>query len=153
MNRELIDRYEAGGAELKTAYEGLSKSQLHATPIPNTWSLHQIAIHMLDSDLIASDRMKRIAAMDKPLLIGYDETGFNNLPGVDQLDTFAAIDIFAINRLMTAIILRALPDEAFDRFGIHNEIGKVTLGEMVGKYINHLNGHLEWVVKKRAMVA
>lgn len=152
MDRSRIEEYARGGATLKSAYEGLSREQLLKVPIPNTWSLQQIAIHMLDSDLIASDRMKRIACMDKPLLIGYDETGFSQLPGSDELDAIEAVGIFDRNRQMTATILRRLPDSAFERFGIHNEIGRVTLAEMVDKYIDHLNGHLAWVEKKRVMV-
>lgn len=152
MDRSRIEVYAAGGQQLIEAYQGLTRAQLVAEPVPGTWSLHQIAIHMLDSDLIGSDRMKRIAAMDKPLLIGYDESAFARLPGVEQLDAMAACRLFDQNRQMTATILRALPEPAFERWGIHNEIGRVTLAEMVDKYIHHLEGHLEHVFTKRSMV-
>ena len=152
MDRSRIDVYAAGGQQLIDAFQGLNCEQLFAVPVPGTWSLHQIAIHMMDSDLIGSDRMKRIAAMDKPLLIGYDESAFARLPGVEQVDTMSACRLFDQNRQMTATILRALPDAAFERWGIHNEIGRVTLAEMIDKYIHHLEGHLDHVAKKRALV-
>lgn len=152
MDRTKIEEYAAGGEKLRSAYRGLTRDQLLAVPIPGTWSLQQIVIHLMDSDLIASDRMKRVACMDRPLLIGYDETAFSTLPGVNEIDADEAIDIFDRNRKITARILRQLPDEAFERFGIHNESGKVTLAELVEGYIEHLDGHLEWVTKKRAMV-
>ncbi len=152
MDRSRIEVYAAGGQQLIEAYQGLTRVQLFAEPVPGTWSLHQIAIHMLDSDLIGSDRMKRIAAMDKPLLIGYDESAFAKLPGIEQLDAMAACRLFDQNRQMTATILRALPEATFERWGIHNEIGRVTLAEMVDKYIHHLEGHLEHVAKKRVIV-
>lgn len=152
MNRELIEVYLTGGKKLVDTYRGLTRDQLLAIPVPGTWSLQQIAIHLMDSDLIASDRMKRIAAMDKPLLCGYDETAFNLLPGTNDLSAQKACEVFAINREMTAIILRGLPDSAYQRFGIHNEIGKVTLAEMVEKYIHHLDGHLAHVYRKRELL-
>jgi DinB superfamily len=152
MDRRLIDQYSAGGQQLRNAYQGLNKEQLFAVPIPKTWSLHQIAVHMMDSDLIGSDRMKRIACMDKPLLVGYDETGFSNLPGSEEIDVEEAIDIFVQNRKVTAKVLSKLPDSAFERYGIHTEKGKVTLEEMVAIYISHLDGHLDWVDRKREMV-
>ena len=62
MNRELIDRYAAGGSQLAPAIAGLSREQLNAFPVPGTWSIQQIVLHLMDSDLIASDRMKRVAA-------------------------------------------------------------------------------------------
>jgi uncharacterized damage-inducible protein DinB len=153
MNRHQIEVYAAGGRKLIQAYFGLSRQDLLAVPIPGTWSLQQLAIHMLDSDLIASDRMKRIAAMDKPLLCGYDETAFSQLPGIDELNAHEACEMFDRNRQMTATILRKLPDASFERIGIHNEIGKVTLAEMVDKYIYHLDYHLTFVYKKRQMIA
>ncbi len=47
----------------------------------------------MDSDLIGADRMRRIAAMDKPLLIGYDETAFSLLPGINDMDVMDVCDI------------------------------------------------------------
>jgi hypothetical protein len=151
MDRSKIELYAAGGAELVRAYWGMSTAHLHTKPADGSWTLHQIAIHMLDSDLIGSDRMKRIACMDNPLLCGYDETAFSNLPGSEQLNPFAACEMFQKNRLMTATIFRSLPDSAFQRSGIHTESGKVSLAEMIDKYIHHLDHHLIFIAKKRAM--
>lgn len=150
MDRTKIELYAAGGAELVKAYCGLSDAHLHAKQPDGSWTLHQIAIHMLDSDLIGSDRMKRIACMENPLLCGYDETAFSKLPGSNQLNPFVACDLFQKNRAMTATILQALPDGAFQRVGIHTESGKVSLGEMISKYIDHLRHHLVFIAKKRA---
>ncbi len=150
MDRSKIELYAAGGAQLVKAYWGICNAHLHVKPMDGSWTLHQIAIHMLDSDLIGSDRMKRIACMDNPLLCGYDETAFSKLPGSEQLNPFAACDLFQKNRAMTATILRALPDAAFQRTGIHTENGKVSLAEMIGKYIHHLDHHLDFIAMKRA---
>lgn len=149
MDKSLIETYAAGGLTLAKAIEGLDDSDLDAIPIPGTWSIRQIVVHLMDSDLVASDRMKRIAAMDKPLLMGYDETAFANLPGSQTIDAHLACDIFAKNRRLTAHILRHLPDAAFDRFGIHSENGKVTLAYMVPAYIEHLEHHMRFLRQKR----
>ncbi len=152
MDQALINTYEAGGESLREAYKGLLQGELLAFPIPNTWSLQQIAVHLWESDMIASDRMKRIACMDRPLLMGYDETAFSKLPGADEIDAHEAVDLFARNRKLTATVLRRLPSSAFDRTGVHNERGLLTLGELVRSYITHLEGHLKWAVKKREML-
>lgn len=152
MDRSKIEAYASGGAELVKAFWGLSLAQLHAKPSDGSWTLHQNAVHMMDSDLIGSDRLKRIACMNNPLLVGYDETAFSNLPGSDQISAFAACEMFQKNRLMTATILRALPDATFQRTGIHTESGKVTLEQMIDKYIEHLRYHLVFINQKRAWV-
>jgi uncharacterized damage-inducible protein DinB len=152
MNASRIDAYTAGGSQLLQSIWGLPHDQLHAQPPDGSWTIHQIVTHMLDSDLIASDRMKRIACMDLPLLVGYDETAFSNLPGRSELNAFAVCELFQKNRQLTAIILSHLPESAWSRAGIHTESGKVTLAEMLEKYIWHLEHHLAFIHRKRDWV-
>ncbi len=153
FDRKRIDVYEQGGEKLRRAYEGCSQAELQWIPSDGSWTLQKIAIHMMDSDLIGGDRIKRIASMPIPLLVGFDETAFANLPGSELLSPEDAIDLFCRNRRMVATLLRHLPDEAFERFGIHTEGGKVTLAEMLENYIHHLEHHLVFVAMKRKQFA
>ena len=152
MDRRLIEEYAQGASRPAEAIAGLSADQLNAFPVPGTWSIQQIVMHLMDSDLIASDRMKRVIAEHEPAIIGYDESAFARELHYDKLDPQAACQIFALNRQLTATVLRHLPDEAFDRVGIHNEAGRLTLEQLVQTYIDHLDRHLDFVMKKRAMV-
>ena len=149
----LINQYEAGSAMLGSAIAGLSHAQRVSFPVPGTWSIQQIVIHLADSDLVATDRMKRIIAEDKPpLLIGYDETAFSKHLAYDDQSTDDAVSLFELNRRQMARILRTLPLDVFAKFGIHNEHGKLTLLQMVEAYIRHLDHHLKFVRQKREMV-
>jgi hypothetical protein len=152
MDRDLIERYRAGAGRLRPAIAGLSPEQLNAFPVPGTWSIQQIVFHLMDSDLIASDRMKRVAAEDEPTLIGYDETAFSQKLYHDQLDPQLACDIFEKNRLLTAEILRRLPPAAFARTGNHNERGRVSLADLLETYVDHLDHHLKFIHDKRRML-
>lgn len=152
MNRELIERYAAGAGVPARAIIGLTRADLLAFPVPGTWSIQQIILHLMDSDLIGSDRMKRMAAMDRPELIGYDETAFASRLGYEHLAADDAAEIFRRNRLMTADILRRLPDSAFVRGGRHSERGEVTLGQFVVEYQEHLEHHLEFIREKRRLL-
>src|ERR1700678_2412763 len=126
MNRELIERYAAGADVLSKAIQGLDRAELLAFPVPGTWSIQQIVLHMMDSDLIASDRMKRVAAEDHPTLIGYNETAFAKTLAYDHIPAQDACEVFRLNRRITAELLRRLPDSAFARTGYHNERGEVS---------------------------
>src|SRR5437763_13905939 len=124
MDRAMIDRYAAGADVLAQAIKGLTRDDLNAFPVPETWSIQQIVLHLMDSDLIGSDRMKRVAAEENPPLVAYDETAFAERLCYDQLDTALACEIFRLNRRMTADLLRRLPDAAFARTGNHSERGR-----------------------------
>jgi uncharacterized damage-inducible protein DinB len=148
----LIDQYEAGADVLARALEGLTKDDLLACPVPGTWSIQEIAIHLMDSDLIGADRMKRTIAEDRPSLLGYDENAFVKNLRYDLQDANAAAAIFAANRRLFAGVLRTIPTEAFSRIGVHNENGPETLETQLKKYIKHLEHHMTFLWKKRSML-
>ncbi|HEX8340525.1 MAG TPA: DinB family protein [Tepidisphaeraceae bacterium] len=145
-----IEEFAAGGAVLAQAIAGLDDTDLSARPVPGTWSIGEIVVHLLDAELIGVHRMKSITAENLPLMIGYDETAFINNLSPEKLpvaDVLAAVDL---NRRIFAATLRGLPASAFERAGIHNEVGRITLGEMLEKYNKHLSHHLKFVREKRA---
>ena len=148
--KALIDQFEAGGAKVKAAIVGLSRAELTAFPVPGTWSIQQIVVHLQDAELVAIDRMKRIIAEDNPLLIGFDENEFTrNLFYDDQSAEDAAATLDLARRQM-ARVLRKLPDTAWARTGVHNERGKLTLGDLLELYTKHLERHLKFAHEKRA---
>jgi DinB superfamily len=150
IDSSMIDQFERGGEKLRQAVVGLTREDLAAFPVPGTWSIQQIVIHLMDSELVGIDRMKRVAAEDNPLLIGYDETKFSQRLFYDQQSVESALTMIDLSRREFAKVLRKLPAEAFARTGVHNEVGKVTLGELVKKYVHHLDHHLKFIVEKRA---
>jgi hypothetical protein len=154
MDRNSIERYAAGAPVPGEAIRGLSKAELNAFPVPGTWSIQQIIIHLMDSDLIGSDRMKRVAAENvPPQLIGYDETAFAKNLHYDKLDPVQACEVFRLNRLLTAAVLRNLPQTAFERHGMHSERGRETLAELVEGYADHLDHHMKFLKEKRKLLA
>ncbi|HZZ27892.1 MAG TPA: DinB family protein [Pirellulales bacterium] len=152
MDRQLIERYAAEADDLGKSIAGLSREQLLAFPVPGTWNIQQIVLHMLDSDLVAADRMKRIIAEDNPLLMGFDESKFAQRLHYDQLDAHLACEIFAQNRRLTAEILRLCSDADFQRTGIHSERGKTTLADLLATYTGHLPHHLKFMYEKRRLL-
>jgi hypothetical protein len=150
--RAAIDRYEAGADEPRRAVAGLTREELNAHPVPGTWSIQEIVLHLMDSDLIASDRMKRVIAEPRPLIIGYDESAFARALAYDRIDAWAACDLFALNRRVTTAMLRAQPPEAFSRDGVHNQHGLRSLYDFVKGYGDHLEHHMKFAMEKRRLL-
>ena len=145
-----IDAFESRAGTLHKAIEGLTPADMTAYPVPGTWSIHELIVHVMESDLIAVHRMKRIIAEEKPLLIGYNETAFVKTLNSHAIDVRQACDLFRLNRLMMAGILRRLPEAAFDRVGVHNENGMMSLRQMIPMYANHVDHHMKFLREKRA---
>ena len=85
-----IAAYEAGAAILQHAVSGLSSEQLNARVAPGMWSIQEVMVHLLDSDLASTHRMRRIVAEELPLLIAYDEDAFIAKLPACQLDLAGA---------------------------------------------------------------
>lgn len=152
MDRALLDAYAAQSTVLRDAVRGLTQDQLRARPGPGAWSIHELVVHVMDSDLICAHRMRRIIAEDKPLLLAYDENKFIERLDYHETDVGAAAELFRLTRDIMAPALRQLPPEAFDRAGVHDQRGLVTLREMVELYVWHVNHHLKFLEdKKRAL--
>ena len=149
MDRAIIERYEKGGDDLRMAVKGLTREDLLAQPVPGTWSIQQIVMHLADSDLILADRMKRIIAEENPTLIGFNETLFAKNLFYDEQSVDDAVTIFEFNRRNFARVLKKLPPEAFDRIGTHNERGPLKLSAVLEMTVKHLKHHLEFIVQKR----
>src|SRR5215211_8895219 len=107
--KDMIEQFERGGEKLALAIRGLTREDLTCFPIEGKWSIQQVVIHLMDSDLIACDRMKRTIAEDKPTLIGYDESKFVQHLAYDQQSAEDAVKIFDLNRRQVAKVLRTLP--------------------------------------------
>jgi DinB superfamily len=152
MDRAMIERYAAGADVPAAAIRGLTRDEMNAFPMPGTWSIQQIVLHLMDSDLIGSDRMKRVIAEENPPLVAYDETAFAKRLGYDQQDAGLACEVFRLNRRMTADLLRRLPDAAFARAGNHSERGRETLAELVAGYAEHLDHHMKFLREKRRLL-
>lgn len=151
-NTQAVERYAAGAEVPGKAIAGLTTEQLRAFPVPGTWSIQQIVAHLMDSDLIAAYRMKRIIAEDKPKLDLWDENAF--VPGLRYQDLPAreVCELFRLNRTVLTHILRGLPDATFERTAIHQEMGPMTLGQFLRIYVNHLDHHMAFLKKKRELL-
>ena len=145
----LIDHYEHGGPLLAYAISGLSQEQESARPGPGAWSIAELAIHMLDSDLVGADRIKRVIAEESPTLLAYDENAWLARLDYGSLPVEEAVSMFVANRRWMARILRSLPEADFSRSGNHTEKGRVTLAELVRGYVGHLDHHLAFLYAKR----
>ena len=151
-DRSMIQKYREQATQLGDAIKGLTSEQLRAFPVPETWSIQQIVWHMVDSDVILADRMKRIIAEPNPLIMAFDETAFANNLFYQELDPTIGAKIFELNRIATSEILSRLPDDTFTRTGVHNEVGKVTLGDFLEKSVAHMSHHMKFLNEKRKIV-
>lgn len=149
---QAVDAYAAAATLPGKAIVGLTPQQLNSLPIPGTWSIQQIVLHLFDTDLVASYRMKRMIAEDRPKLDMYDETAFAQQLHYDKLSALDAAEMFRLNRIQTAQLLRVIPATAFARTALHPELGELSLAKLLRAYVHHPRHHWTFVEKKRRLL-
>jgi uncharacterized damage-inducible protein DinB len=146
---KIVDRFESAGQQLRNAISGLNKSQMQERPGPGHWSIHELVVHLADSDSIAIDRMKRVITEETPQLLNADETAYVERLFAHDQSLNDAIDLFDIGRRQFAIVLRKLSPDNFQRAGVHNTAGKVTLQQLIEIYCDHFDHHMNFLSQKR----
>lgn len=149
---DAVDRFEAGATVPAKAIAGLTTAELNSIPVPGTWSIQQIIVHLWESDLAAVHRMRRVIAEESPLLISYDESAAAASLFYEHEDLNRVCRLFEDQRRLMAGVLRRLPEAAFARVGIHNTRGKVSLADFVNLYIEHIRGHMTHLLRKRELL-
>jgi uncharacterized damage-inducible protein DinB len=148
----LLNRYADGGPLLVQACSNISFEQGRAYPIPGTWSIAELVGHLLDSDLVFADRMKRLIAEENPTLQGFDEQAWIRGLVSNEIPVDEGAALFASHRKWMARILQRQDEAAFARAGHHTEKGRQTLTEVLVYATNHLDHHLKFLYAKRAQL-
>jgi len=150
---QLIDAYLAGTEAVSQAIAGLTAEQLRARPVPGKWSTIEVICHLADTEAVFADRMKRVLAESRPPLLAMDPNQYIAALACDDRDAAEEVAVIETTRQQMGRILRAQPEDAWKRVGVHSEAGEQTLEQLVQKAVNHLAHHLDFVRAKREALA
>ena len=148
----LLTDYLNGIRLLTDAVAGFTRDQAIARPIAGKWSTLEVVAHLADFEPIYAERVKRIVAMDRPLILAADENAFARSLAYHERDLDDEVTLIASTRRQLAQILRSLPDDVLGRQGIHSEIGLVSVEQFLQQAVRHIRHHAPFIdEKKRAL--
>ncbi|MEA2433556.1 MAG: hypothetical protein QOG54_1013 [Actinomycetota bacterium] len=131
---------EATPGTFRKAVEGLSAETLQQRPEPNEWSVEELLSHFWHAEVVASFRWRVVLAQDNPMLIGYDQDAWTDLPRPpfhDMLDAFEAL------RRANVSLMRGTDQSLWDRAGEHTERGPESFRDGVYMIAGHDRAHLK----------
>ena len=151
----LREAFDAAPGRIEAALDGLSEDELRARPIPGKWSIHQIVLHLTDSECLGSVRIRQALGDDRARFPGYDEKVWaSQLRYEERSPAFRslALGLFAAHREVTAELFAAARPEDWRREGIHPEWGPVTLRQLLELYADHGERHLDQILERRRLL-
>lgn len=140
-----IESYATIAERVTAAIAGLTPAQMQATPIAGEWSVHQIIIHLADSEAVGYERIRRTIAEERPPLQPYDEAAWGNNLYYHQQDPRLALELLKLLCQASAALLRQLPTEVWERVGIHADNGEMSLQTIFQTYLHHGEAHLHQI--------
>ncbi|WP_066400167.1 DinB family protein [Neobacillus mesonae] len=141
----LIDEYSRGYEMLRESINELSEEEIRFKPGKDKWSIHQIIIHITDSELVSTHRMKKVLSEPEPLLTSTDQDAWANSLEYEQLDREEYFLLFKLLRSSMLPILRNLRTEQFERGGVYADAGRFTFKELLEYRVIHIRGHLDQI--------
>ena len=151
---EQINAFESVPSLVISALADLSESQMHYVPSPGEWSIHEVVIHLGDSETFGFERLRKTIAEDKPTLQVYDEDAWARNLSYPRQERHFALALFSAQRRSTAALLRMLPPEAWKRTAMHPERGEISLYDIFTIYLEHGAIHLAQIEQlKRSLLS
>lgn len=127
---------EAPG-RIARAIDGVAAELLTRRPASGGWSVRDVIAHLADGEVMIGSRLRLMAAMDRPTLVGYDQDAFVERLGVERRGAAELLSAFRAMRALNVDLLERLPADAWSRTGWHAERGLETVEGNVRLYAGH----------------
>lgn len=146
MNREdIITSFALGYKRFKSTVKEVPPEAFHFKPSPEAWSIHQIVIHVADSEVSGFDRFRKAIAENGVTVAVYDQSAWAGRLQYEAQDTRQSLKLIKHLRAATSQLLRLIPEKTWDNHVIHPENGRMTLAELIPYYDNHITKHCDQI--------
>lgn len=138
-------------AKLKKFLQGLSPKQLKWRPEPAKWSIAEIIAHLADAEIVASWRMRSVVGENGITIQPFDQDSWASVFEYRDRDPRRSLEVFRVLRENNLAMLKEIPRETWDNYGIHMERGKETIAHLTRMFAGHDTNHLlqiERIVKQ-----
>ncbi len=141
----IINRLAAIPILLAQTTELASETDVHTPPAQGEWTIAEVFAHIRASDDLLTPRVYAILVRDQSPLIAYNERYWAEIVGYAQADFHPSLMLFTLRRAELIDVLRQLAPSDWQRVGIHEERGPITLFEMVKGWVGHEEEHCQQI--------
>jgi len=139
-----LEEYGRGYDHLLEALAGIPRESWDFKPAPTEWSVHEIIVHMADSESMAALRARKLIVEPGSTLMGYEEARWADALGYLKQDAEDALQIIKLARQTTYRLLKTLPPEVFGHSVHHPEQAEpYTFDLWLTIYARHIPDHVD----------
>jgi hypothetical protein len=143
--QDAIKVQRATSAKLKKAIRGLTPTQLKWRPEPAKWSIAEIVAHLADVEVVASWRMRSVIGENGITIQPFDQDAWASVFNYRGRDTKLSLGVFSVLRENNLAMLKEIPRETWDNYGLHLERGKESIAHLARMFAGHDTNHVQQV--------
>ena len=141
--RQKIASYGAAYDRLVSALEQFPREMWQYRAAPDGWTIHEIIVHITDSEVNSYVRGRRFLAEPGGTVLGYDENEWARTLDYHDQSTEDALQLFKWLRHNTYVLIKDQPDEVWSQTVHHTEDGDISMETWLNTYENHIPAHIE----------
>jgi hypothetical protein len=119
-------------------------------PAPEKWSVHEVIIHIADSEANSYVRCRRFIAEPGLMVMAYDENKWASALNYHGQSTDDALELFRLLRRSCHELIRALPEHVWSNTIEHPENGTMTFDDWLDTYERHIPVHIAQIQRNLA---
>lgn len=141
-----IELYSKGYDMLLETLKDIPKEIWKFKPEPKEWSIHEVIVHLADSESNAALRARKLIVEPDGTLMGYDQDKWAIELDYHNQSTEDALAIVRLVRKTTYELLKRQPEEVFEHSVKHPEYKEpYTFEQWLDIYSAHIPGHIEQI--------
>jgi len=137
----LLSRLSEIPLRIFSAVQDHNEIELHTAPAESEWSAVDIFAHLRASDDIVATRAYMLLTRINPPLIVYDDRRWAEVARYAQVDFRASLTLYTLRRAELVHMLRHIKLEDWQRIGIHQERGPISLLHIITALVEHEEEH------------
>jgi hypothetical protein len=143
-HQDLVERLNGHVADLRRILDALSNAALSAKDADG-WTVNDNVGHMCDVSKIMHKRLDMIIRLEEPKLHGYDPNALAAARNANASRLEDLVSEYANQRAATVEMLADLVHWNWARPGRHERLGRISIRQLVEKWIEHEQEHLEQI--------
>jgi hypothetical protein len=143
---EKIELYGRGYDLLVETLRDIPREMWTFKPAATEWSVHEVLVHLADSESNAALRARKLIVEPGGALMGYDQDKWANELDYHSQSWEDALETTRLVRKTTYELLKRQPDEVFAHSVKHPEYDEpYTFEQWLNIYAAHIPGHIEQI--------
>ena len=121
---------------------GIPRKKLDRRPAPGKWSATEILAHLAETEWAVGWRLRSILSANGTPVQAFDQDAWAKTSNYAKQDPKKSLALFGTLRAENLALLKSIPKEKWEYYGMHQERGKETIAHIfrliAGHDLNHL---------------